>query len=85
MIEINTSELENLLRWLALHHDNLLIVAQVLHTLDPDDKSEVLSGLRTATFALAGSTSSVAARLKSLAAEQGAPLPEFVPGSQKFS
>jgi hypothetical protein len=34
---------------------------------------------------MASSASGVAARLKSLAAEQGAPLPEFVPGSQKFS
>ena len=84
-IEINTSEFENLLRWLALHRDNLLVCTQVLRTLDPDDKSEVLSGLRSAMFALAGSTAGVAARLKSLAAEQGAPLPEFDPGSQKFS
>jgi hypothetical protein len=68
-----------------MHGGNLLICAQVLHTLDPHDGNEIISGLRSSIFALAGSTSSVAARLKSLAAEQGAPLPEFVPGSQKFS
>jgi hypothetical protein len=85
MIEINTSELADLLHWLELHRGNLLVCVQVLRTLDPDDKSEVLSGLRSAVYAMASSAWGVAARLKSLAAEQGAPLPEFVPGSQKFS
>jgi hypothetical protein len=85
MMELDANELENLLRWLALHRDNLVVCTQVLRTLDPHDGNEIISGLRSAIFALSGSTASVAARLKSLAAEQGAPLPEFVPGSQKFS